>query len=146
MSVCSGYSLRTLSIGICGLCVQGCVADFVSPLSVVVHRYPSIGQAAEPGRPTARRQVIEDYTTPKSDRLPTPREIFDFHPKGLAADQTRRPFLVDPNEGPLKIPRIAAADAAADQDQPTMTIPAKPSMGSAPRSMVAVPKSSFGHQ
>ncbi|RYC28859.1 hypothetical protein D3273_27080 [Lichenibacterium minor] len=33
--------------------------------------------------------------------VPTPHEIFDFHPAGSAAGSFRQPFIIDPNEGPL---------------------------------------------
>ncbi len=141
-----GSVCRGLSVGLCGLCLQGCVADFVAPLSVVSHRYPSIGQAAATNQSNPRRPVVEGYTVAKSDRLPTPREIFDFHPKGLAADQTRQPFLVNPNEGPLRIRSIAAADAVAEQSFPTGSIAGRPPGGLTPRNTVALPRSSFGHQ
>lgn len=33
--------------------------------------------------------------------LPTPRQIFDFHPPGSNADTWRQPFVIDANDGPL---------------------------------------------
>ena len=119
-----GSVCRGLSVGLCGLCLQGCVADFVAPLSVVSHRYPAIGQPAATNQSNPNRQVVEGYTVPK----------------------TRQPFLVNPNEGPLRIRSIAAADATAEPSFPTGSIAGRPPVGLTPRNTVALPPSSFGHQ
>ena len=33
--------------------------------------------------------------------VPTPQQIFDFHPPGSAPGSFRQPFVIDPNDGPL---------------------------------------------
>ena len=38
---------------------------------------------------------------PRGAALPTPNEIFDFHPRGAKRDSWRQPFIIDPNDGPL---------------------------------------------
>ena len=55
-------------------------------------------------RATARRD--DDETVPSVAgvpvaALPTPRQIFDFHPPGARADTWREPFVIDANDGPL---------------------------------------------
>lgn len=57
------------------------------------------GEAAELG------SVIEH-----AKALPSPKEIFDFHPAGSRPDTMRQAFLIDPNDGPLagEVRRTAA--------------------------------------
>ncbi len=33
--------------------------------------------------------------------VPSPRQIFDFHPAGSRPDSWRQPFVIDTNDGPL---------------------------------------------
>ncbi len=33
--------------------------------------------------------------------VPSPQQIFDFHPSGSAPGSFRQPFIIDPNDGPL---------------------------------------------
>ena len=46
------------------------------------------------------------------DRVPTAAQIFDFHPKGTPKSAWRDPFLISPDDGPLKLRKWSADDLA----------------------------------
>lgn len=49
--------------------------------------------------------------------VPSPREIFDFHPAGSKPDTFREAFIIDPNDGPLSADvRKTAAELKAFND------------------------------
>lgn len=50
-------------------------------------------------RPSAESDEAD--ATPTIAALPTPQQIFDFHPAGSRPDAWRQPFIIDPNDGPL---------------------------------------------
>ena len=52
---------------------------------------PIYGAAAESGGAPA---VV-------ASAVPSPRQIFDFHPAGSRPDSWRQPFVIDTNDGPL---------------------------------------------
>ena len=52
-------------------------------------------------KPTGRQFADAGDARPHGEALPTPREIFDFHPPGSKPDAWRQPFVIDPNDGPL---------------------------------------------
>ena len=50
--------------------------------------------------------------------VPTPREIFDFHPAGTRPGSFREAFIIDPNDGPLTdYVRRTAAELTAFNEQ-----------------------------
>jgi len=62
----------------------------------------------EPAAPRARAraQIVTSQPDPDGPivrvaAVPSPREIFDFHPNGSRPDDWRQPFIIDPNDGPL---------------------------------------------
>ncbi|RYC29096.1 hypothetical protein D3273_25815 [Lichenibacterium minor] len=58
---------------------------------------------ARPRAPASDTSAVEPRERPTvvASAVPTPREIFDFHPAGSAAGTFRQPFIIDPNDGPL---------------------------------------------
>ena len=58
---------------------------------------------ARPRAPASDTSAVEPRERPTvvASAVPTPREIFDFHPAGSAVGSFRQPFIIDPNEGPL---------------------------------------------
>ena len=108
-------TLRSLTfaavLGTTGIALSACVADFVAPLSVASHRYPSVKKAVA-ATPSPRKQQMVDDETGTIDRLPTAREIFDLHPKGSDPEKMRQPFILNPHEGPLRISTLSRDDAA----------------------------------
>ena len=107
-----GTLKRVAVLGLTGLPVSGCVTDFVAPLAVATHRYPSVKRAVAVTPPTRAQQLADDEDVAR-DRLPSAREIFDLHPKGSDPEKMRQPFILNPHEGPLKISSLSRDDAAA---------------------------------
>ncbi len=73
-----------------------------------VARSSSATAADEPVVPRAGASARIVSPQPDSDvpivrmaAVPSPREIFDFHPNGFRPDDWRQPFIIDPNDGPL---------------------------------------------
>lgn len=64
------------------------------PISV-----PGIETVRPQGAPRAPEQA--GATAVEALAVPTPREIFDFHPAGSMPGSFRQPFIIDPDEGPL---------------------------------------------
>ncbi len=64
--------------------------------------------AAEPVAPVVAESAV-----------PSPRQIFDFHPAGSTPDSWRQPFVIDTNDGPLAadVRRSAAELKAFNADQ-----------------------------
>ena len=52
---------------------------------------------------TSETSEAEPATTPTvvASAVPSPRQIFDFHPAGSASGGFRQPFVIDMNDGPL---------------------------------------------
>ena len=46
-------------------------------------------------------QIGPDESFARVAAVPTPRQIFDFHPAGSGPDGWRQPFIIDLNDGPL---------------------------------------------
>ena len=92
-----------LVLGGCFGVADGTVAS-VEPVDV---RSSVATEDARPAIRTVRRsgvgaQVADAGDTgPRIAALPTPSEIFDFHPAGSKPDSWRQPFIIDPNDGPL---------------------------------------------
>ena len=59
--------------------------------------------APAPDVKTVKRSAASDAddVSPTVAALPTPQQIFDFHPAGSRPDAWRQPFVIDPNDGPL---------------------------------------------
>lgn len=53
------------------------------------------------GRGGVRPAPAPQARVAEASAVPTPREIFDFHPAGLGSDGWRQPFLIDRDDGPL---------------------------------------------
>ncbi len=53
--------------------------------------------------PASDTSAAEPATlTVVASAVPTPQQIFDFHPPGSAPGSFRQPFIIDPNDGPLR--------------------------------------------
>ncbi len=145
---------RATMLGLTGILMSGCVADFVAPLSVATHRYPSVKTAVAVTPPARKQQLAEDENV-ASDRLPSAREIFDLHPRGSDPEKMRQPFILNPHEGPLKISSLSRDDVAAadtirarqSETAPRMAVLQPVLPPPTPRSTTDRPAAiSFGHQ
>ena len=94
------------------IALGGCTLQGERPLALSQPQPESRPAAASPAtrvktvRATARPGDDGDETVPSVAgvpvaALPTPRQIFDFHPAGAPADAWRQPFVIDVNDGPL---------------------------------------------
>lgn len=89
--------------------LAGCVLQGERPLALAGPDAPTRPAVAAPaGVGTARsaeRSRADDGPDPVAGAqvaaIPSPRQIFDFHPAGASADAWREPFVIDPNDGPL---------------------------------------------
>ena len=104
----SGTLKRTiLLLGIFGLShsLSGCAATYNEMQAVVSKTGDHSG--------TANAEVVAPTPTHFA-AVPSPREIFDFHPAGAKADTFREAFVIDPNDGPLSADvRRSAAELKA---------------------------------
>ena len=90
--------IKALSLLVCSTALLGCGQ---------VHRLGRISFSDTP--PTAQIAAdpqrwgdVTKYELGYSvSALPTPREIFDFHPAGAKPGAYREAFIIDPNDGPL---------------------------------------------
>jgi hypothetical protein len=87
--------------------LSGC-AEMHHGFQTVARSTTSSAAADEPAAPRARVSARIVTPPPDSDvpvvrmaAVPSPREIFDFHPNGSHPDHWRQPFIIDPNDGPL---------------------------------------------
>lgn len=87
--------------------LSGC-AEMHHGFQTVARSTTSSAAADEPAAPRARVSARIVTPPPDSDvpvvrmaAVPSPREIFDFHPNGSRPDDWRQPFIIDPNDGPL---------------------------------------------
>ena len=101
--------------------------------AVVAQNEPSAPSAKEAERVAATRPDVKTMRPPASDvseaesaptpvrvasAIPSPRDIFDFHPAGSASSSFRQPFIIDPNDGPLTADvRRTAAELKAFNEQ-----------------------------
>ncbi len=105
---------RGLALGLLSALLSGCaeIHQGVETVSRVGSPALSVSETEAvpvsiPGIETVRPQgaprVLEQAggTAVEASAVPTPREIFDFHPAGSTPGSFRQPFIIDPNEGPL---------------------------------------------
>ncbi len=107
-----------LAIGLCGCAgmdrgVEVSSRAEVSPASTdqaeaVPIARPDIKTVRPRGtpRPTARDTDAADAAEPAAaivaaSAVPSPQQIFDFHPAGSAPGSFRQPFIIDQDDGPL---------------------------------------------
>ena len=101
-----GRSTRAPVIGIAvsailALAAGGCTLHADRPVALATPDAPaSLGHEAAVDA-TVERPTHADDAAVTVAALPTPKQIFDFHPPGAKADTWRQPFIIDPNDGPL---------------------------------------------
>ena len=123
LAMMSLLSIRpVLALAVAGALLTGC-ADMHRGLDAVVARNeplaPSVKEAEAvtatrrdvktvrprggPRAPASDVSEAEPAPTPVrvASAIPSPRDIFDFHPAGSASSSFRQPFIIDPNDGPL---------------------------------------------
>ena len=90
--------IKALSLLVCSIALLGCGQ---------VHRLgrisfnddpPSALTADEPQHGADLAGHVPSYSVAA---LPSPKEIFDFHPPGAKPGAYREAFIIDPNDGPL---------------------------------------------
>lgn len=99
------------ALAVAALALGGCTVQEQRPLALSQPEARPAAAAASPARvktvrATAGRGDDDDEAAPSVAgvpvaSLPTPRQIFDFHPPGAPADAWRQPFVIDVNDGPL---------------------------------------------
>lgn len=70
--------------------------------------------------PATDTSVRESEAVPAvvASAVPSPRQIFDFHPPGSRPDSWRQPFIIEANDGPLAADvRRSQAELKAYNDQ-----------------------------
>ena len=104
-----------LSLGLLSVLLSGCAeaerrvgssATSVEEAQAVPVVRPAMKTVRPRGTPrapavdTSQREPVEAPIVAAS-AVPTPQQIFDFHPPGSAPGSFRQPFIIDPNDGPL---------------------------------------------
>ena len=104
----TGRGLSACAAVLVSMALGGCfgVSDHpVASADAVDLQAPVATADAQPPIRTVRRsgrQVADaGDLVPHGSALPTPSQIFDFHPPGSKPDSWRAPFIIDPNDGPL---------------------------------------------
>ena len=101
-------ALAALSLTSMALLLYGCAAlhDGFETTAHVVSSPVAVADAKE-AKPirldlkTVRSNGNADAPNAEAAAVPSPKEIFDFHPAGSRPDQWRQPFDIDANDGPL---------------------------------------------
>ena len=105
-----GSSLPLGAFALAILALGGCTLQEQRPLALSQPEARPAMVAASPARvktvrPAAGRddddEAVPSVAGVPVAALPTPRQIFDFHPPGAPADTWRQPFVIDVNDGPL---------------------------------------------
>ena len=105
-----------LALGLCGCAETYCgveVANSVGPSPASTDQAKALPVArsdVETVRPRGTSRLTASGTDAAepaeapivvASAVPSPQQIFDFHPAGSAPGSFRQPFIIDPNEGPL---------------------------------------------
>ena len=104
-----------------------------SPAAAPMHDGPSArATTVKTVKRSQRPQLETDDVATVADPMPSPAQIFDFHPPGTKPDSWREPFIIDYSDGPLNRYRTETAAMLKDlQDRPHGQQPSPPSSSAA---------------
>ena len=118
-AVTPGFIVAACAIGGLAACLSGCLG--ARDRSVALsdpEPAPSIAKAPRTDvktvRPSSRLRPDAGQSEPGdpariADAMPSPSQIFDFHPPGSKPDSWRQPFIIDYSDGPLNNYRTVTA-------------------------------------
>ncbi len=82
---------------------SGETVDEVEAVPVARSDVKTVRPSGIPRAPVVDMSQREPAAPPtvEASAVPTPQQIFDFHPAGSAPGSFRQPFIIDPDDGPL---------------------------------------------